>query len=163
MENATKAMLIAAGVLMGVMILSLGIALYLELNNYVESTYEGMRFTELNKFNSQFTKYINYIENEKKFDITIQDIISIANLAHENNINYNANTDERGKEDSLYVAVYLNGTPIEHNIHEDATELLNTELQSSKTNMKTQYKCTNDSIKYSALTHRVFEIYFISE
>ena len=148
---------------MGVMILSLGMALYLELNNYVESTYEGMRFTELNKFNTQFTKYINYIDEQKKFDITIQDIISVANLAYENNMNYNATSDERGQEDSLYVAVYLNGTPIEHDIHEKATELLNAELELSKTNMKSQYKCTNESIKYSSLTHRVFEIYFMSE
>ena len=59
MENATKAMLIAAGVLMGVMILSLCAALYSELQSYVESSQEAMQFTEIKAFNNQFTVYLD--------------------------------------------------------------------------------------------------------
>ena len=42
MENATKALMIASGVLIGVMIISLGISLYASLSGYVESSQEDM-------------------------------------------------------------------------------------------------------------------------
>ena len=111
MENATKAMLIAAGVLIGVMILSLGAVLFSELEAYVESSHERMRFNEQNAFNSQFTKYADSIS-------TIQDVVTAANLAYQNNIDYNATEDERGNDATLYVAVYLGGTSIENTVND---------------------------------------------
>ena len=41
MENAAKALLIASGVMIGIMILSLGISLYTSMSGYVESMQEG--------------------------------------------------------------------------------------------------------------------------
>ena len=104
MENATKAMLIAAGVLIGMMILSLGVALFSELNSYVETSNEQIKFNEQNSFNTQFTKYAN-------MDLTIQDIVTVANLAHENNVLYNASIG-----DPFYITVLLGGTQIENDI-----------------------------------------------
>ena len=109
MENATKAMLIAAGVLIGIMIISLGVALFAELDIYVESSYEQIRFNEQNSFNAKFTQYI-------RNDLTIHDVITAANLANENNNFYNATEAERGNQGTFYVAVYLNGTAIESDI-----------------------------------------------
>lgn len=156
MENATKAMLIAAGVLIGVMILSLGAALYSELEAYVESSHERMRFNEVNSFNAQFTKYINYDATGKNFDLTIQDVVTAANLAYENNKSYNATDADRGNESTLYVAVYLNGNPIENDINEKATGLLTN-------NIEKFYKCESSNIMFSQTTGRVYKILFYEE
>ena len=156
MENATKAMLIAAGVLIGVMILSLGVALFSELEAYVESSHERMKFNEQNSFNTQFLKYINYMGTEKQFDLTIQDVVTAANLAFENNKSYNATEDERGNQSSLYVAVYLNNSPIEADIDEKSVELL-------ADNIGKTYKCRNSDIVYSGETGRIYEVYFFNE
>ena len=143
MENATKAMLIAAGVLIGVMILSLGAVLFSELEIYVESSHERMRFNELNAFNSQFTKY-------DRNTSTIQDVVTATNLAYQNNIDYNATEDERGDENSLYVAVFLDGMPIENEINQIADDLL-------QDNISREYTCT---VSLSEVTGRVFMLRF---
>ena len=146
MENATKAMLIAAGVLIGVMILSLGAVLFSELQAYVESSHERMRFNEQNAFNSQFTKY-------EGITSTIQDVVTAASLAYQNNVDYNADESERRNDFSLYVAVYLNNTPIESTINEKKVDLLST-------NLDKKYTCT---VKFSQETGRVNELYFWQE
>lgn len=158
MENATKALLIAAGVLIGIMILSLAVSLYSELNAYVQSSQEAIEFNEQNAFNTQFTKYINYIGGEKQFELTIQDVVTAANLAHECNINYNIIEEEeineaRGNDSSLYIEILLDGQPIEHTIDENSVNLLNN-------NLGRTYKC--ESIHYSEKTGRVNQISFHS-
>ena len=59
MENAVKALYIAAGVLMGVMILSLAVVLHSGLQGYVETSNKETRFNELTRFNAKYTKYID--------------------------------------------------------------------------------------------------------
>lgn len=145
MENATKAMLIAAGVLIGIMILSLGVALFAELDIYVDSSYEQIRFNEQNSFNAKFTKYI-------RDDLTIHDVITVANLANENNNSYNATEAERGNQGSLYVAVYLNGISLESNIQDKIVDLL--------ANNKNTYRCESTDVKISEKTGRIYEISF---
>ena len=73
MENATKALLMAAGVLIGILILSLGAALYLELSSYVENAHDTIRANETKEFNERFLSCI-------RDDLTVHDIISIANV-----------------------------------------------------------------------------------
>ena len=80
MENATKALLMAAGVLIGIVILSLGVYLYGTIGNYVQMSQEEMNNQALIKFNTQFYNY-TAIENQQ---YTFQDIITIANIAYEN-------------------------------------------------------------------------------
>jgi len=149
MENSAKALLIAAGVLIGIMIISLGIALYSELETYVEATHDRIRDNEINSFNAQFTKYLDYET------LTIQDVVTAANLAYENNISYNIrdNADinsARGNESRLYVAVYIDGIAIEHDIHNKATELLTDKAEKT-------YKC---NVEFSTKTGRVYKVNF---
>ena len=54
MENAVKALYIAAGVLMGVMILSLAVVLHSGLQGYVETSNKETRFNELKIINVKF-------------------------------------------------------------------------------------------------------------
>ena len=84
MENATKALLIAAGVLIAMMILSMGVYLYYSIGSYVERSQEQIAQQELDKFNTQFYNY-QAVENEI---FSFQDVITAANLAYENNKKY---------------------------------------------------------------------------
>ena len=166
MENASKALMMAAGVLMGMMILSLGVYLYYSLGTYITSNQERMDSNELNKFNTQFIKYINCkSDGTQEFELTIHDVVTVANLAYENNKKYNLiSTTEDYGESTLYVTVNAeikkeDGSietinHLERNINEKSTEILSN-------NLETKYLCKNDDIIYSNITGRVCSINFI--
>lgn len=159
MENAVKALYIAAGVLIAIMVLSLGVALFAELQSYVDSEHDRNRFNELNAFNTQFTKYINYMNGvpEEGKKLTIQDIVSVAGLAYENNFSYNVNLMEWEERPNLmYVAIYLNGRRIDLNIKSEMTNL----LESGKNKF---YKCEDNDVNYSDITGRIFRVDFFDE
>lgn len=82
MENASKALLMAAGVLIGVLILSLAVYLFATFGATSSELHRQNDANRVNEFNTQFTSY------EGKQDITIYDVITVANLATENNIYY---------------------------------------------------------------------------
>lgn len=85
MENAVKALYIAAGVLIVVMVLSLAAVLYASLQNYVEESNTQVKYNDINSFNSKYLNYINYSNGVKQSDLTIQDVVTVANMAYENN------------------------------------------------------------------------------
>ena len=105
MENATKALLITAGVLIGVLILSFGTYLYYSLSSYLDENQIQIERNELNKFNVKFTKYVNYSGNDKQFDLSIHDVVTAANIAYENNRYYNLDSSNAGNTNTLYVEV----------------------------------------------------------
>lgn len=144
MENAVKALLVAAGVLIGIMILTLGVSLYTSLSGYIESTQNEIIANETLKFNNQFTKFINYNEDADivEFTLTIQDIVTVANTAYENN-----------KQGNDYVAVKLDGVVLEKNITSNSAEILSNALGQ-------EYKCSSTDIKISQITGRVYEVNF---
>lgn len=110
MENATKALIMAAGVLMGIVILSLAIYEFTSFGISSKEIHKANEETRLNEFNSQFTKY------EGKDDVTIYDVITVANLAKENNSYYEfspRNLDQNTGKD-LYISVILDNTSIEN-------------------------------------------------
>lgn len=83
MENASKALLMAAGVLIGVLILSLAAYLFVYFGSTSQQIHEQNEENQINEFNSKFTSYVG------KDNITIYDVITVANLATENNKNMN--------------------------------------------------------------------------
>ena len=89
MENATKALYIAAGVLMGIMILSLAVMLFSSLQSYVEEYKSQIEFNELNTFNNRYQKYV-----DTGGTLTIQDIVTVAGMAYEDNSSYNIDPNE---------------------------------------------------------------------
>jgi len=174
MENATKALLIASGVLVGVLILSLAVYLYTTLGEYVDDTQKQMEINSNNQFNTQFLKYINmtedshygtYIINSKKyvmdFNIRLQDIITIASLAHENNRELDLQQGQvaNANKNNLYVQVNvkINGTTqrqnLETNINNESASILSADNGYL-------YRCTREDIKISEKTGRVYEINF---
>lgn len=57
MENATRALLMAAGVLVGMLIISLAVYLYYSLGGYVADRQEVIDANATAKFNEKFLKY----------------------------------------------------------------------------------------------------------
>lgn len=92
MENASKALLISAGVLIAVMLLFLINHLFKSASSVTESYDSTMQVAEITKFNSNFTKYLDAgVSYDGTTDIsvrqsaTIYDVISVANFAHDYN------------------------------------------------------------------------------
>jgi len=75
MENASKALLIAGGILVAMLILSIGIYLFASYRDIGVTYEQSLSAVEIDKFNSNFTKF------EGRDDITIQEIVTVANFA----------------------------------------------------------------------------------
>ncbi len=154
MENAVKALYIAAGVLIAVMILSLASVLYASLQGYVEDSNNRIKSNDINSFNTQYLNCINISNGTKEFDITIQDVVTIASSAYESNKEHSYNVNDwEVNENSLYVAVYLKGTRIDQTINEEMAQI----LQSHK---EDTFICSSDDIKISSGSGQVYSINF---
>ncbi len=99
MENASKALLMAAGVLIGVLILSLAVYLFANFGTASAEIHKQKDMNEINKFNTQFTSY------EGK-ECTIHDIVSVADLAINNNTNYSLTS---AASNNYYIIVAIIG------------------------------------------------------
>ena len=66
MENASKALLMAAGVLIGVLILTLAVYLFATFGATSAELHKQQATDRLNEFNSQFTSYEEKNENWRK-------------------------------------------------------------------------------------------------
>lgn len=103
MENASKALLMAAGVLIGVLILSLAVYLFVSFGTASAELHKQKEQDQINQFNAQFTSY------ENKDDVTIYDVVSVARLASENNIYYEFEKGNNYTDSDFYIKVTLNG------------------------------------------------------
>lgn len=149
MENATKALYIAAGVLIGIMILSLGVMLFSSLQSYVQEYRDQIEFNELNAFNNKYQKYIDT-------DLTIQDIITVAGMAYEDNTSYSIEPSEWMdiSENSLYIGIFLDRTRIDQTIKEKMQNLLSE-------NTEKKYRCNAPNAKYNSVG-RIYKIEIFS-
>ena len=157
MENAVKALLIVAGVLIGVMILSLGVSLYTSLNQYVEYNQQEIVNREIQQFNDQFFKYVNCESlsdsNDVDFILTIHDIVTAANTAYENNLEYGL-TEIGYVEGNYYVEINALGeTNLEQTINTNMATLL-------EQNLNNNYRCTRADVELDPVTGRVFRVTF---
>lgn len=154
MENAVKALIMAAGVLIGLMIISLGVILFSSLSQYTDSTQKRIEENAVQKFNEQFLKFINCKDessSETEFTLTIQDIVTAANIAYENNLSYGVTVAD---DNNYYVTIKMPGdNNLEKNISTNITDLL-------KNNSNNKYKCTPQSVKIRQNTGRVCEVNF---
>lgn len=154
MEDAVKALLMAAGVMIGVMIISLGITLFSSLSQYTNDTQDKIEENALQKFNEQYTKYINCVDTPAsatpEFTLTIHDVVTVANMAYENNKKYGLDSAD---ENNYYVTVKIGATELQKDINITAADIL------KQKNDKT-YKCTYSNVKKNPNTARVCEIKF---
>lgn len=82
MENASKALLIAGGVLITVLVLSLAAYLFTDFSTTAAKISKQNDYRQLTSFNTQFTIYSG------RKDISGYELVSIINLAKENNSKY---------------------------------------------------------------------------
>lgn len=102
MENASKALLMAAEVLLGVLLLTLMASIIYFFTNYQAEIESNQNAKEIYRFNSQFEVY-----KEKEY-LTAQDVLSIYNLAQ----NYNSKF-----ENEEPIKVYINNKQITNNVN----------------------------------------------
>lgn len=82
MENASRALLMAATVLISVMVISLGTYLFTTFGTYSKNINKNLSAKQTQEFNAQFTKY------EGGDPCTVYDIVTIINLAQNSNNQY---------------------------------------------------------------------------
>ena len=85
MENASKALIMAGGILVGVLVLSLMVYLFADFGSTSAQINAQNKQNQLSQFNSKFTAY------EDKEGLTIYDVITVAGYAKENNKYYEGN------------------------------------------------------------------------
>lgn len=166
MENASKALLMSAAILLGLMIISVAVAIFNTLSSFSQTATTEMQMKQVSEFNSNFTKYYGQI-NGSAIQVTIHDIVSVANLAKQSNIS-NELQDENGyNEYTNYVQVDLKigGSTITRLEKQDVstyqTLIQNNSLVADENGKLTQTKyfvCTN--LLYSEQTGRVMYISF---
>ena len=158
MENASRALIMAAGVLIGILILSLAVYLFVSFGSASAEMHKRNAEQQIEQFNSQFTIY------EGKDDVTIYDVITVANLATENNIYYEflkrTNTTD-GKDN--YITVKLNDVLIEKGYKYsgslDYNKLISEDISTMNVaeGKLTQYTCKTE---ISKTTNRVYLVTF---
>lgn len=77
MENASKALLMAAGILVGVLILALMVTLFATSSSLSKSYDNAKQEEAVQQFNANFTKYVR-----EDITITIHDVVTITNFAN---------------------------------------------------------------------------------
>ena len=116
MENASNALIMAASVLIGLVIISLAVYLFVSFGSTSAEIHEEKEQQTLNEFNAQFTSY------EGKEGITIYDVVSVANLATESNRYYEFSKKTADGSD-YYISVTLGGRPIEYGINTSTSSI----------------------------------------
>lgn len=79
MENATKALLIAGGVLIAIIIMSVMIITFQKTGNVSKTYDKTIDQEEISKFNENFTRYLGK-------ELSIQQTITITNFANSNGV-----------------------------------------------------------------------------
>ena len=79
MENASKALLMAAGVLIGILILTLMVTLFMSARDFSKKYDETKKSEAVQQFNVNFTKYLGQ-------ELTIHQVVTICNFADLNNV-----------------------------------------------------------------------------
>lgn len=145
MENASKALLMAASILIAMMVIGIGTYVFNIFGTFSKNQEEKLYDYQISEFNNQFTKY------ETMEEITIHDIITLANYAKD----YNESNGITDTSDAAYIKVNIQ--LIGSNLERANTDNKNTLIKNSIDN---KYKYALVSIDYNTATGRVNGITF---
>ena len=166
-----KALIMAASILIGILILSLAVYLFVSFGSTSRDVHKQIDTQRIEQFNSQFTSY------EGKEDITIHDVITVANLATETNIYYELKKSDAG-QGSNYITVILSNDSYPNKqiqgSYEDNLETLRNmynniilnepmkiqTIDAMETKVLPKYTC---KIDISPITKRVYKVTFIKK
>ena len=148
MENASKALLMAASILIAMMVIGIGTYVFNIFGTFSKNQEEELYSYQISEFNAQFTKY------ETMEEITIHDIITLANYAKD----YNQSNGITDTSDAAYIQVNIQNIGLTgFNLQESSTDTKNTLI---KTSIDNKYKYELISIDYNTATSRVNRITF---
>lgn len=136
MENASKALVMAAGVLIGVLLLSLAVYLFADFGATSARINAQNAEKQLIEFNSKFTSYEGFKDKDGNWKITIYDIISLASYAKEYNKFYEGTTESK-------INVSIGNTNISSKTEDEYKELINTYVDS--TGIIKKFRCSGIS------------------
>ncbi len=108
MENASKALIMAGGVLIGVLLLTLIVYLFTTFGATSAQINSQNVAKQIAQFNSKFTSY------ENKEGLTMYDIVTVAGYAKENNEYYDCDNNSYNKN-NYYIYVYIGNSNNESN------------------------------------------------
>lgn len=134
MENASKALIIAGGVLIAVLVVSLQVYLFADFGATAARINAENVDKQLLEFNARFTSYADK-------EVTIHDIITVAHYAIENNKYY------EGVDENL-IHIYLNGADLTSYMNEN--ELINADKNAITTSSPSlpKYICKSNNLSY---------------
>ena len=153
MENASNALVMAGGILIAVMIISLAVFTFRGSAQFAENFERTSEDTNLEIFNRKFEIY------EARDDLTIQDIVTVTNLAKDINMK-----NGESKNSIYYIQVILEGGG--YNNKKNFEELSQSELYdemknlSFKNNTNTEVQKFSCSLQYNDKTNRVNVVKF---
>lgn len=96
MENASKALLMAASILIGLIILSLGVYLVNTFRSFSQNYNDSMEIQRMSQFNAQFTAF------STRSNVSPHEIVTLTNYAKEFNTINNLSSD-----DNQYINVFI--------------------------------------------------------
>lgn len=149
MENASKALIMAGGVLIGILIISLAVYLFTDFGSTSAQINAQNSQKQITEFNSKFTSYEEYKDKDGNWKITIYDIITLASYAKENNQYYEDTSEEQ-------IKVKIDNIEIQDNTNDRNQELIN---KYTSDGILKKFKCSkveyNTRGKVNSITFKV--------
>ena len=142
MENASNALIIAGGVLIGVLIISLAVYLFVDFGSTSAEINKKTEQQQLIYYNSKFTSY------DDKKDLTIYDAITVAGYAKENN-NYYGDSNSDGFDKNYYLNNYKITVTIK--INNTTKEIQDYTIEQFNELIQNEQKNNNELPKYTCL------------
>lgn len=138
MENASKALLIAGGMLLFILVASFATLLFRRMGSQTSEFYKDMSDTEIYEFNQQFFNY-------EGRELRIQDVVSIINLARDAN---------KREVVPVIVKVYFQGndsleTNVDGSLKLDRVDTKSILSKSINDDINTRYSCKVEYAKNS--------------
>lgn len=155
-ENASNALFMAVGVLIGIMLLSILVVSFNSASDLAKSYDSRIKETSVQAFNSNFDKYA-------VGQVTIHDIITVANFAQD----YNKRNGYK-KNDAMYISVLCNNYELQELSNEKLLEYMKKHTFTDENNTELQkYECIGnkgeDAIQYNEKTGLINRISFMKK
>ena len=150
MDNASKALIIAGGMLIAILVVSLFVYLFTTYGTYAENMYDRINQRQLTEANNEYTKY------EGASDNTIYDVISVANKAKDHNTSLELVAGDRGY---IRVGILGENSNIQNLNNEQISQLLQKYINEEINGRKTiRFNCSVSETAEGLINSVVFSV-----
>lgn len=150
MDNASKALIIAGGMLIAILVVSLFVYLFTTYGTYAENMYFRINQRQLTEANNEYTKY------EGASDNTIYDVISVANKAKDHNTSLELVAGDRGY---IRVGILGENSNIQNLNNEQISQLLQKYINEEINGRKTiRFNCSVSETAEGLINSVVFSV-----